>query len=291
MGFKNQKLYQGNNHSNHDRNRKRDVPTNAGLYYYREGRSENDGYGRYLPQYSLFDLLDTNDKQRKIHSLDYSDYFKVQDANQTFPLKTHYPGLIIGIGYVHAVAEPNDLDFQQGFFFDWTTGMPVIPGSSIKGVTRTIFPLKKESAKPDEHDSIVNEKCSYINCVLNQELSLTQIRQLETQIYETKGDIFYDAYIIPPEHGKIFAEDYITHHPSPFKEPIPLRHLKIATGITFQFQFRLKDTVLKGDNALTISSEQKKNLFRQTILDFGLGAKTNSGYGIFQTPKTKKRKK
>ncbi|ETR67635.1 MAG: Cmr6 family CRISPR-associated RAMP protein [Candidatus Magnetoglobus multicellularis str. Araruama] len=173
------------------------------------------------------------------------------------------------------MAEPNDFDFQQGFFFDWTTGMPVIPGSSIKGVTRTIFPLK----------------CSYINCVLNQELSLAQIRQLETQIYETKGDIFYDAYIIPPEHGKIFAEDYITHHPSPFKEPIPLRHLKIATGITFQFQFRLNDTVLKGDNALTISSEQKKNLFRQTILDFGLGAKTNSGYGIFQAPKTRKRKK
>ncbi|ETR70793.1 MAG: Cmr6 family CRISPR-associated RAMP protein, partial [Candidatus Magnetoglobus multicellularis str. Araruama] len=238
MGFKNQKSYQGNKHSNHDRNRKRDVPTNAGLYYYSEGRSENDGYGRYLPQYSMFDLLDTNEKQPEIHSLNYSDYFKVQDANQTFPLKTHYPGLIIGIGYVHAVAEPNDFDFQQGFFLIGQQVCQLFLDRLSRASPAPFFPQKKESAKSDEHDNIVNEKCSYINFVLNQELTLAQIRQLETQIYETKGDIFYDAYIIPPEHGKIFAEDYITHHPSPFKEPIPLRHLKIATGITFQFQFR-----------------------------------------------------
>ncbi len=46
--------------------------------------------------------------------------------------------------------------------------------------------------------------------------------------------------------------------------------------VTYLFQFDLKDS-----NGVT--AEQKSELFKQLILDMGLGAKTNVGYGQFET--------
>jgi len=266
-----------NKHQSHTYERpanhqKREIPTNAGLYYYRENNTDKDSYGKNLPQYSIFDLLETQASFPVVNEIAYDDYFQIKDATETFVLRTHYPGLIIGIGYVHAVPEKNDLDFQQGFFFDWTTGVPLIPGSSIKGLVRSVFPGKEDR-------NIIAEKCAYFkDCLgLDDEINAQFLKKLESQIFEEKGDIFHDAYIIPPKHGKIFAEDYITPH-TDFEDPTPLRHLKIATGVSFCFQFQLK-------NNRHITKSQKLDLFKQIILDFGLGAKTNSGYGIFQEVK------
>ena len=248
------------------------IPTNAGLYYYQQKDSTDgpDGYGKYLPDWSIYDLLGTSIKESKINAIAYEDYFKIKGPIQRFKLKTHYPGLIIGIGYTHAIAKSNDLDFQQGFFFDWTTGIPVIPGSSIKGVLRSVFPNQSDN------NDIKNNKCAYISNYLDCTVNQNNIKSIESNIFEDKGDIFYDAYIkLPGKDQKIFAEDYITPHDHPLKNPKPLRHLKIAPDVKFCFQF-----LLKPNTKLNIGIDQKLQLFKQIIMDFGLGAKTNTGYGI-----------
>ena len=51
---------------------------------------------------------------------------------QHFDLVTTYPGLLIGSGYSHEVHGKDGL--KLGFYFDHTTGLPIIPGSSVKGV-------------------------------------------------------------------------------------------------------------------------------------------------------------
>ncbi|GAA0182522.1 type III-B CRISPR module RAMP protein Cmr6 [Clostridium sediminicola] len=60
-----------------------------------------------------------------------------RDNMNTFILKTTYPGLIIGSGYMHSIK--NDDEFKLGFYFDYTTGLPIIPGSSVKGMIRSVF--------------------------------------------------------------------------------------------------------------------------------------------------------
>jgi CRISPR-associated protein Cmr6 len=50
--------------------------------------------------------------------------------------------------------------------------------------------------------------------------------------------------------------------------------LKILPEVTIQFQFDLKDGLL--------TKGQKEDLFRRLLLDFGIGAKTNVGYGQFE---------
>lgn len=54
------------------------------------------------------------------------------------PLVVQNPGLLPGIGYPHEVGYEGEL--KLGFGFDHVSGLPVLPGSSVKGVLRSVFP-------------------------------------------------------------------------------------------------------------------------------------------------------
>ncbi len=247
---------------------------NASYLYYRHG-----DFGKSLDDFRIEALLGFEDKnlagdKNSICGIPYVNYFRIKGA-AAFSLKTTYPGLIVGAGYNHPAGEKeadSESDFQLGFYFDHTTGMPVIPGSTVKGVLKSVFPKGEAS-------HIVEEKLKYINGLLD---NVTVTKDNWEKLFE-KGNIFHDAFISGiTDDGRIFAEDYITpHNPGEpmgiFKNPKPLRFLKVAPGVVFTFQFVLRDSRL--DNGHTVSAEQKKEIFRQILLDFGVGAKRNVGYG------------
>ena len=86
--------------------------------------------------------------------------FKIEEplnspANiQSFQLLTTYPGLLFGTGYTHGVGEVGE--FKLGFYFDYTTGMPLIPGHAVKGSIRSAFPDFKNDSP--EFNDIKNKK-------------------------------------------------------------------------------------------------------------------------------------
>ena len=212
----------------------------------------------------------------EINGKRYIEYFKI-DGAEKISLKTVYPGLVIGIGYPHPVSEENNSkdsnnskDFKLGFYFDHTTGIPVIPGSTVKGILKSVFP------KEYDKESVKNKKLSYINEILGRSNIIITENNWE-RIFE-KGNIFFDAYISSvPKEGEIFADDYICPHLEKLKNPIPIRFLKIAPGVTFTFQFKLKDTILEKGEKITIN--EKLKIFKRILIDFGIGAKRNVGYG------------
>jgi len=53
-------------------------------------------------------------------------------------LAVQNPGLLPGVGYPHEVGYAGE--FKLGFHFDHTSGLPVLPGSSVKGALRSVFP-------------------------------------------------------------------------------------------------------------------------------------------------------
>ncbi|MBX7226372.1 MAG: type III-B CRISPR module RAMP protein Cmr6 [Chitinophagales bacterium] len=55
-----------------------------------------------------------------------------------FSLQLLYPGLLYGSGITHEVGAVGE--FKIGFQLDHTTGMPIIAGSSVKGMLRAYFP-------------------------------------------------------------------------------------------------------------------------------------------------------
>jgi len=190
-------------------------------------------------------------------------------GNVHFEATTTYPGLILGSGNAHEIP---GLEGQLilGFHFDYTTGLPVIPGSSVKGVLRSAF------SHPEYIASLISSL---------EEARQIDIKALETEIFD-HGDLFFDATVVG--YGtSLLGDDFITPHKNikgvkddegnvmsdALFNPIPLRFLKVMPGVNFMFDFLLQDGLLP--------REEKSRLFQMILSDLGLGAKTNVGYGKF----------
>lgn len=263
-----------------------------------------------------------------------STQLQIVTSNQKLKFKTIYPGLTQGTGYTHETGEMGE--FKLGFFFDYSTGYPCIPGSTVKGCLRSRFPqherenVADKSEKYDYLATIIRDLPDLPNDLVgsndlgeefdqNENIRRKQfIDTLEKEIFDGQileknedgspkmkdskivfqplciydRDIFFDGYIVSTNHPAIYrstyqnlkpfiADDYITPHLnrkkpelSPFTNPLPLMFLKILPEVNIQFQFDLKDGIL--------SRQAKEELFRILLLDFGVGAKTNVGYGQFE---------
>ena len=231
-----------------------------------------------------------------------------QDRLQTFQLVTTYPGLLLGSGYAHEGHIEGEL--KLGFYFDHTTGLPILPGSSVKGVLRSVFPDSDVAGR--------EIRMAYLAWLIEEanadpRLRLDPIpvqpahfRALEAQIFEGRSlpdekgkaqwgpparrDIFLDAYISAADDaGQFLATDYITPHInrknaelSPFTNPVPIHFLKLRPGVTLCFQFSLQDSVLP--DGTTVKALHKQVLFETILRIQGIGAKTNVGYGQFAPP-------
>lgn len=191
---------------------------------------------------------------------------KNPQVNKDFKLKISYPGLVTGVGINHEAKIEGE--FKLGVHFDYTYGMPVVYGSSVKGVLRAWF---KEFYSPAENQPSKEE--------LFGDIFEGKTKGVAKSIYNR--DIFFDAVLVKADpKGRILCSDSITPHgDNPLKNPTPLTFLKIAPGCKMEFRFKLVDSVIDGK---TFSAEQKKTLFEEIIKTVGVGAKTNVGYGQFQ---------
>jgi CRISPR-associated protein Cmr6 len=223
---------------------------------------------------------DDNHIQKTMNRLlEVNGHDESMSAKQSFTLDTIYPGLLIGSGYTHGLS--SDYDAKIGFYFDHTTGLPLIQGSSVKGMLRSCFGL----AVKGQNDKYENEKHELINSLLKEKVD---VKALANEIFEGldqegkpmsiySRDIFYEARVVRVKK-ELLSDDYITPHgEDPFKNPTPIRFIKVAPEVTFEFNFDLKDS-----KTLGVSADEKEMLFLGLLQEFGIGAKTNVGYGQFK---------
>jgi CRISPR-associated protein Cmr6 len=241
---------------------------------------------------------------KKLSAYNPENFFKCEAATNSFELTTTYPGLLCGVGYNHGIS--SEADFKVGFYFDHTTGLPVIPGSSVKGVLRSAFPgyiRLDDDKKPSKEE--MEERYKFFRWLIEEtnkkiranigKLSNKEIDELEAFIFEgqdSKGeqisyykrDRFFDAYPVRSlgKDGYFLKNDYITPHinrekpeMSPFTSPNPIQFLKVLPKVQFRFQFQLKE----GGG---LKEKQKELLFKEILCFMGAGAKTNVGYGQFE---------
>ena len=191
-----------------------------------------------------------------------------------FELKTAYPGLLIGTGLPHSFGGKGEA--ALGLTLDYVTGMPYIPGSSVKGALRSAFVHKeyiKELLKSTDID------------VADFETSIFGSSHSDKSEAKVQGsDIFFDAIITST--GKILDTDNITSHRHnkellELAAPNPITMIRIKPDVTFKFQFQLTDYE---NDKIKITAKQKLGLFKQILIDLGIGAKTNVGYGTMEDP-------
>lgn len=239
-------------------------------------------------------------------------------------LRTTYPGLLLGSGIAHGSGLMGEM--KLGFYFDHTTGLPVIPGSSAKGVLRSAFPqgYRKAAAKGKksvEEKTALLEKAEQTSVYLQYHLheitqrnwGASEMDALETFLfgsYQTGTSdtpmsgrpVFHDAIPVNADLVQINGEatltylgdDFITPHnkkkgtiPAALRNPVPIAFVKVLPGVTFQFQFALFPFLSKSKEVL-LDTGQIQKLFAAILLDFGIGAKTNTGYGRLKPAPQKK---
>lgn len=206
-------------------------------------------------------------------------------------MRVQAPGLLVGSGLAHGLPGSEE-DVKTGLQFDYTSGLPVIPGSSVKGVIRSAFPtIKEDKEQSNEADA---EKLNYIKSLIadipefsSLVLEDNDILELGNQMFN-HGDIFADALLVGygtrmKQHGpvkQVLTEDYITPHTGgPLAQPIPIKIVKVAPGVTFAFCFKFNETKI---GAKVVSASMKKALCAAILQDLGVGAKTNVGYGVLK---------
>lgn len=198
------------------------------------------------------------------------DYVPSEIAKQTFILATQYPGLLIGTGNPHGAGDlgGSDEDVNIGFSFDYVSGQPYIPDSSVKGLLRSIFKYYPDRVNPVEE--ILRGKGF-------DDIGKDDVAALEQAVFDN-ADTFLDAVVYDGnEYGQLMGFDYITPHKNPVANPIPIRIIKVLPDVRFEFRFVLSDKKIK-DKVLT--ADALKELLKELLILFGAGAKTNVGYGV-----------
>lgn len=189
--------------------------------------------------------------------------------NESIDLYVNYPGLLTGMGIIHETGLSKE-EIKTGFSFDYVTGMPYIPASGVKGALRRAFRVGNGV---------------YVKDSLG--LSQEEVTELERKVFgssaetgEGKGDdCFLDAWIVSGNaDNKILGMDNIAPHKKITREPVPVNMIKLLPGVRLRFCFILSETVLNTGRKVT--EGEKSDLFKKILVDFGLGAKTNTGYGV-----------
>ena len=185
------------------------------------------------------------------------DYREIKGLyNHTFLMTVCYPGLMTGLGNQHS-AGIADEEIAAGFSFDYVTGQPYIPGSTVKGALRRHF---------KDHPGIIQALCGRDE---------VWVKGLEQDIFEN-NDVFFDAVLHESNAGKTVMDlEFITPHPSPTENPVPIKLIKVRPNVCFEFRFRLHD-------GQWLTAKEKEELFQKLLACFGIGAKTNVGFGILR---------
>ncbi len=184
--------------------------------------------------------------------------------------------LIVGIGKTH----PN----ETSMIFDRNIGVPYIPSSSIKGVTRFSFILSQIL----NDDYTINER--YKN---KEKIDLGELGDFvklfggENKVEKDKtesfkgGVIFLDAYpadlpslkidIMNPHYGDYYKDETGKTPPADYLTPVPIKFLTVKERTEYVFR-------IIGNKGLI---EQAKETLKKAITEEGVGAKTALDYGIF----------
>jgi CRISPR-associated protein Cmr6 len=243
----------------------------------------NESIANYRWDEKFLENINAN-KQKMMESLKESGYLIEQ-----FDLKLQWR-LIVGLGASH----PQETSMTLHHIF----GIPYIPGSALKGASRHYMIWKFVDENEEKLSSLLDksnfaELLKELNKALEKEENLTVsvgnisfkdlIHIFGTQNRQGKI-IFFDAYPIEEIKLKIdimnpHYPDYYTKDkpPTDWQNPIPIKFLTVE-DTKFRFYLAAKD---KDQNLLN----HARKILNDALLNYGVGAKTSLGYGLFEESK------
>ena len=257
----------------------------------------------------ILNFLERVENQRKnLEKCGYENIFKSEDK-QCLKLKTS-SRLVVGLGSGHVLE--TSLTLHHIF------GIPYIPASALKGVVRMVsfWEIAEKLSKKTDEEIEKLQKQLYDNEISSYDNEDILKHKLLFGTQNFKGLlVFLDAYPEIQDNQDIFELDVMTPHyqgyyienkpPGDWENPNPIVFLTVKSGINFCFnvlfdKFRAKEIskdknfsqeVKKiieewlPDNSSNLSSNLSKlvkSWLEAALKEYGVGAKTRLGYGIFE---------
>lgn len=256
---------------------------NLGLFYFKFtpkfSKDDTEAKKRYLADFNQLNYSSGKLEKR-------IDILKNFAGSENSILMKNESRFLCGVGYVNNV--------EWGLSFDWTTGIPYLPGSSFKGALLSYLEFRRDDPEPvecwNDNDFVEMEdgqqwdKKTILEVFGSQE-TLDRDNKCLTKEKKVGSVIFLDVY---PQNFKGFEVDVITPHytkyyenpqeypPADIYNPVPTHFLTIKPGSKFLFMFKFRNN---GNQTL---GEKIKSLIVETGENYGFGAKTSSGYGYFK---------
>ncbi|MEW6243541.1 MAG: type III-B CRISPR module RAMP protein Cmr6 [Bacillota bacterium] len=175
--------------------------------------------------------------------------------------------LAIGLG--------NESPLEVGLKLNHTYGVPVIPGSALKGLCRRTARLLLDNG------TLTKEQFDVIFGKVEEKNDSQIAREKSAASYI----VFWDAWFDPDSAGgRPFWQDVVTvHHPeyyrtegkkwpTDFDDPNPVPFVIVRPGSRFLFTISAPDATWASFVA---------SLMKWGLLELGIGGKTNAGYGRF----------
>ncbi|HCZ06896.1 MAG TPA: type III-B CRISPR module RAMP protein Cmr6 [Thermotogae bacterium] len=172
------------------------------------------------------------------------------------------------------VGSGNPAPTEVGMTFSRNYGVPVIPASAIKGCFSHYL---KEILEEDGEKLIDKETFRYL---FGEDLNKNSEENIRGSL------IFLDAIPITLEFGLDIVNNHFQpyymqkeHPPNDWYNPVPVTFLVVEKG-KFRFTILIDEERNEGLNNET--KEKLRNAFRDMLETYGIGAKTNYGYGRFK---------
>lgn len=217
--------------------------------------------------------VDVNDSLEKKHLDQLAFYRSMGELGYktiVFYAKLKTP-LVTGIGESH----PHEISMV----FDHTLGIPYIPATGIKGVSRLSYIL----------NHIFDEQGKLKDEFNKEKIDLKEIENFtDTFGFSERNDskrgnvIFIDAFplktpelkvdVMTPHYGDYYSDDENKIPPADNQNPTPIKFLTVKEGTEFVFRALVKET----DVEKTIKA------LKRALTEEGVGAKTALGYGMFE---------
>jgi len=243
-----------------------------------------------------------NEQTKSLEKYGYKSLFEKEGC---LKLKTA-SRLIVGLGSGHVLE--TSLTLHHIF------GVPYIPASALKGVVRMVsfWEIAEKENKKTDNDIENLQKQLYDSEISSSDNEDVLKHKL---LFGTQGFkgllVFLDAFPEIQSNQDIFELDVMTPHyssyytkgepPGDWENPRPIVFLTVKKGIAFCFnvlfdKFRA-DEILKDDrfsqeiknlidswknNSYSDLSNEVKRWLEDSLKEFGVGAKTRLGYGIFE---------
>ena len=162
-------------------------------------------------------------------------------------------------------------------------GIPYIPGSALKGVTRSCYIIEKYGQNNDSEEKALNDP------TFRKIFGHPKLKEKEAN----KGFIvFHDAFPVPgsppkivpdvmnPHYGPYYSDGTGKIPPADYHNPVPVPFLTVQDA-TFRFYLSVHDRSgrLQADSEVKSVFDTAKEWLGKALSEYGIGAKTAVGYG------------